>query len=105
MTIQEFIEKFPLAKAKCEDSNLLDMACPECGYRAQFEIAATAFFEVEDEGTIDYQDVLWGEGCKCKCCGCGHYATVKDFTIEGLDEALDEQEQNRLYTTEYDENA
>lgn len=62
------------------NTNCLEgMKCPECGSEGPFEIAASARFEVSDEGTGDYQDVEWDRHSVCVCKECGYSGQVFNF--------------------------
>jgi hypothetical protein len=97
MTPAEFLAKFPNdpqhAEPKNEDSLILDMACPKCGQRDRFDIAVSQMMEVYDDETDSCGDTEWDEHSYCRCGKCDNGGEVKDFTIEGLDDAIAEQEE------------
>lgn len=62
------------------DNALEGIACPNCKQDAEFQITATATFDVTDEGTGDYQGVEWGPDSPISCQKCGHMGTVKQFS-------------------------
>lgn len=66
---------------KVNDNCLEGMMCPNSNCRSggPYRIAATAIFEVEDDGTGDYQDVEWTAHSFCECVACKHRGTVGEF--------------------------
>lgn len=90
MTAKEFVEKFPNTALKDEESFLHDMACPNCGGRRKFFISFSGTCVLNDHGSSDDGDHEWEDSSSCRCADCDHGATVKEFTIEGLDEQLEE---------------
>ena len=60
-----------------------DYKCPKCNATSEgtnFNIVATATFEVSDMGTEDYGDVEWNDDSPMWCRACGHSGIVADFT-------------------------
>ena len=90
MTIEQFKEKFPGQTESNQNELLEDMACPKCGQRAEFRITSMMTGLFDNEGQEEIEDHGWEDDSKCECFDCGHVATIKDFTIEGLDDALEE---------------
>lgn len=62
------------------DNALKGIACPNCGQADEFQITATATFDITDEGTGDYSGVEWDENSPIACQKCGHMGAVKAFT-------------------------
>ena len=89
MTTEDFLEQFPDAE---ENENCLrDVACPKCGNREKFRIEAKIMAIVEDMGTDrDESDCEWDESSHCACGNdaCDKDGPLKDFTIDGLDDAI-----------------
>ena len=61
------------------EENLAGIACPRCGQDEEFQITATATFDVTDEGTGDYQGVEWNADSPISCPVCGATGTVEEF--------------------------
>jgi hypothetical protein len=55
------------------------MKCPECGSLGPFNIAATVWIEIYDEGIEEYQDSEWDGDSACSCRECGHADTVSTY--------------------------
>ncbi len=87
MTPEEFHTKFP-DQDEINDTCLEDVVCPRCGSRGRFNITSVTVATVDDNGVDYHGDMEWEDNSSCACNSCGHGATVKDFTIEGLDEFL-----------------
>lgn len=64
------------------DNALEGITCPNCGQTTDFQITATATFDVTDEGTGDYQSVEWDDNSPIHCGKCGHMGLIKDFTAQ-----------------------
>ena len=64
------------------DNALEGITCPNCGQANDFQITATATFDVTDEGTGDYQSVEWDDNSPIHCGKCGHMGLIKDFTAQ-----------------------
>lgn len=62
------------------DNALEGIACPKCKQGDEFQITATATFDVTDEGTGDYQSVEWDENSPIYCRKCGHMGIISDFS-------------------------
>ena len=88
MTPQEFCAKFGVKGPKADNSYLEDMACPECGYRGQFRISATADVLVSNYDVDDDSGFEWDRDSACACTKCDHQDIIAGFTIVGLDEHL-----------------
>lgn len=58
---------------------LKGMKCPGCGSEGPFEIAATAWFTVVDDGTEDHKDVEWDEHSSVHCPCCSFSGRVRDL--------------------------
>lgn len=90
MTPEEFIEKYP--KASMNGNCLQDIACPHCGNREQFKVEIHTVGSLCDNGTDaevgghEYDDSHYIE-----CCECARHSTVAGFTIEGLDDLIEER--------------
>ena len=91
MTATEFISKFP-NQDEINVGCLLDTACPKCGSRGRFDISASVTFLMGDDGEDGHGDIEWGDDSSCSCRECGHGGTVADFTVENLDDALEDAE-------------
>lgn len=87
--LKKFVKEFPDAELKSEDSLLHDMACPGCGHREGFHISFAGSAFVDDDSSEDEGDHEWDADSSCYCGQCGHVATVKAFTIKGLDDWLE----------------
>ena len=69
-----------------KNSNCLEgVECPRCASQGAFRIAATALFDVEDDGTGDYEDVEWNDRSYCECKNCHAFGMVYDFQIKNRD--------------------
>jgi len=88
MTAAQFMEQFPGADGDGNENCLKDMACPACGSRGPFRIAAGVVVRVFDDGTDTCSDFEWSNSSRCVCDDCEHAGTVGAFTFEGLDELL-----------------
>lgn len=66
---------------RANNNVLAGMRCPACSGLGPFYIVATAFFEVSDEGTLDYRDVEWEDTAVCSCSACHERGTVRSFTV------------------------
>jgi hypothetical protein len=84
MNREQYITKFGEPEFANENC-LTNTACPECGYRLAFRIAATTTFLVNDDGTESYGEVYWDDSSHISCRNCEHEGDVAAFTIEGLD--------------------
>lgn len=62
------------------DNALQGITCPNCGQADEFQITATATFDVTDEGTGDYTGVEWDDNSPITCQKCNRMGRVKDFT-------------------------
>lgn len=87
MTAKQYLEKYPAFEIH-EDDHITDRACPKCGDRDSITITATSQFDIYPDGTEQNGDVEWDDASPCHCRKCGHSATVADFDVPGLDEAL-----------------
>ena len=58
---------------------LKGMECPKCKSEGPFQIAATALFTINDDGTEDPTGVDWEDDNFCGCKACGYERTVKAF--------------------------
>lgn len=63
------------------DNCLAGKACPQCGSEEPFAIAVTALATVWDSGPDDFKQVEWEDYTACRCCQCGFFGTVSDFTL------------------------
>jgi hypothetical protein len=72
-----------------EDSHQHDLCCPECGDRDAISIEGKSWFEIYHDGTGEHEDIEWDNDSGCKCRSCDHVAKLRDFTFEGLDDAID----------------
>jgi len=62
--------------------------CPQCGDEDAFRIEAQITVYVTDDGTEDDGGhYAWDDQSPCRCAGCGHAGTIKDFTIENQENA------------------
>jgi hypothetical protein len=99
MTAAELLTKFPDMEGKHpsdeqeSDSLLLDMACPACGQRDRFRIGFHGTADVDDDSSSDDGDHEWDADDHCTCQKCSHRGDVKDFTFDGLDDLIAEQEE------------
>ena len=95
MTAQEFIDKYP-EQSEVFSNCLQDMACPECGNRDNgFRISVTTMVHLNDDGTDQCGDTEWDGKSYCECRECCHTGKAEDFTIEGLDDLLEEKQNER----------
>lgn len=62
---------------------LRGLLCPSCSARQPFRIAGRATFTMYDECPDGYDAVEWDMESACSCVGCGHEATVREFTEAG----------------------
>lgn len=92
MNAQEFLAKYPDTELH-EDDHLTDLACPQCGDRDSLTIQATSQFDIYPDGTDQNGDVEWDSSSYCHCRQCGYSSVLANFTIKGLDEAIQEKEQ------------
>lgn len=90
MTPEQYIEKHKatIDEWSRNENCLEDVACPECGYRDRFIIQATSSFIMQDDGTSEFGDVEYDGHNYIACESCGHDGKVSEFTIKGLDAAL-----------------
>jgi hypothetical protein len=60
------------------------LQCPVCDYADGFQIAATSFFDVYDQGEDVEQtgDIIWTESSICQCKACKYLDIVRSFTRE-----------------------
>lgn len=70
-------------------SNQHGLRCPKCGYEDGFSIECNVTAVVTVEGATVEGDIEWSDSDYCSCGGCGHDATVKEFTEGEDDEASD----------------
>jgi rubredoxin len=98
MTIEQFTAKYP--KATMRENCLTDIACPKCGQRDEFVVQAAIHVGLKDEGTDAYSDSTKHFGdteydgtAHCVCPDCNFDGQLQDFTIEGLDAALNQRRQ------------
>jgi hypothetical protein len=61
---------------------LKGIKCPKCGYEDRFQIAASALFDVTDEGTECLGDVEWSDDSLIVCKGCEYVGKVKQFSLD-----------------------
>lgn len=78
-----------MANSNC----LAGIRCPKCGDEDEFRIAASSIFEITDDGTGDHEDVEWGGESYIQCRACDHEGTVREFTIQTVEEATDGSEE------------
>lgn len=91
MSNEELIAKFKLTEVN--ENSLLDICCPNCGYRYQFRIVITTEAEVTDEGSnANCGDHEWEGFSGIMCRQCKHRGTIDEFTFEGLDDAISAEE-------------
>ena len=88
MNTTEFLAKFP--NTTRENENVLkDIACPRCGQRESFRVEATIMAILHDDGTDrNNSDGEYDLQSYCECPQCLLSATLNDFFIEGLDDAV-----------------
>lgn len=86
MNAEQFFKKYP--DARRNTNCLKDIACPKCGNRSDFGISFNSFGCFTDEGCDEYGDLDYDSTSYAVCRECEHDGTVKNFTIEGLDELL-----------------
>jgi len=58
------------------------MNCPACGLtqdETNFNISASAIFEVSKYGTEDFTAVEWDDDSAMQCRNCGHLGKVREF--------------------------
>lgn len=73
------------------DNCATDLACPHCGARGEFSVAATSWVQLDDSGTDDrHASYEWEATSEMVCSQgrCSFGGTVADFTFPGLDGAL-----------------
>ena len=58
--------------------NLEGVQCPDCKSEGPFNIAASAWFSVHDDGTAEHWDVEWDDNSMCQC-SCGKNGPLRDF--------------------------
>ena len=61
---------------------LKGMQCPECKSVGPFRIECTSLFTMYDDGTEDYEDVLYDGESYCHCPLCEHDGKIHDFTTK-----------------------
>lgn len=59
---------------------LEDVRCPRCGQEDNFKILCTAWFDVEDDGTDDPEEVSWGGNSQVVCPECQRRGKLSDFS-------------------------
>ena len=90
MTAEAFLQKYP--KTKPNRNSLEDIACPDCGSRGGFEMEVKTTMFVSDEGTDTCSaDVEWEGYSWTKCDRCGKASVLDYFTVEGLDQLIEER--------------
>lgn len=87
MTAEQFLKKYP--NPEYNDNCLRDIACPQCGYRDRFRVAATSFFTMTDNGEDDHSDIEYDKSSFATCELCGHGGSMAEFTVAGLDDLLE----------------
>lgn len=87
MNAKQFLRKFP--RAERNTNCLTGIACPKCGNRHSFNVEVKVVVEMVDQGTDGWGDSEHDDSSYCCCNECNHEATVKDFTIEGLDAEIE----------------
>jgi hypothetical protein len=58
------------------------MKCPKCGSEGPFRIECTSMFTMYDDGTEDFEDVLYNGESYCMCPQCDHDGKIHDFKKE-----------------------
>lgn len=61
-------------------NTLRGIGCPMCAALEGFAIDGTATFLVFDDGAEGFKNLAWSDDSPCTCLGCGHRATVREFT-------------------------
>jgi hypothetical protein len=61
---------------------LQGIECPECGQFEDFHVKVETFMSMQDSGSGEHEDVEWDESSEIRCDGCGHCATVAEFSID-----------------------
>jgi len=82
----QLARKFP--ELQQNKNCLRNIACPECGNRAQFHIQMKSVFSLRDDGTDGYEDTDFGPNAFCQCVECEHEGKVREFTFAGLDDLV-----------------
>ena len=61
---------------------LYGLACLQCASLEPFELAITTVAMIYDSGVDDFNVLEWDCDSVCRCCACGHSATVADFDVK-----------------------
>ena len=86
LSLKQLLKKFPALPSK--GNCLVDLICPQCGYRDDFEIEVTKVITQFDEGVDDHNDNEYDDSAYCRCGSCEHAGVVGSFRFDGLDAAL-----------------
>lgn len=97
LTPAQVCEKFPaLVDSEIMTEHLIDLICPNCGDRDNLKIELTTWGWMMEDGIDHDGDNEYEDSSPCRCMACMFEGTLKDFTVEGLDDYLsdlrDEQE-------------
>jgi len=69
-------------KSTKKNTNVLaGIRCPTCGSYGPFNIEATAWFRVDDDGSDTFIDMEWDDDRHMVCVACGAGGTVGKFTL------------------------
>lgn len=67
---------------KCVGEGCIEgWACPKCGQYEHFTVEATAFFDVNADGTDQCDGVDWTDDSHVQCPDCGWHGTVSDVEV------------------------
>lgn len=88
MTAKQFIKKYP--NSDHNENSLRDIACPKCGNRSSFAISSQTTFFFSDEGASEFTGIEFDNDSSAQCMGCNRIDQVNAFTIEGLDDLLEQ---------------
>ncbi len=86
----EVIKKFGLTRANINRGTSKDLICPECGGRSSFEIAGVVVGIFDGNGVmVDMAEFDFHEHSLCVCGLCNCEGDVSDFTVKGLNAAIE----------------
>lgn len=58
-----------------------DLACPQCGHKADFHVDVTATAYLDARGPTVESDYFWNESSCCACLECHFESSVADFVV------------------------
>lgn len=87
-TASGFLTNYP--DSKRNSGKLVNMGCPNCGNRQEFEIRSEADLTITDDGPRDCTGATWEYTSQCICPKCNYGGGAGRFYFVNLETFIDE---------------